>query len=458
MRRLPHIALAVLAAGLVVHNLVMVLLYRAGLNGAALDVVAAWKDVLLLAAVVAGLVASRRRLDVQLVDLLALGYAALVLLYWLLPQSWLGDGQATPRGELLAVRHHLLPVGGYLLGRVVLDPAAARRILRAVTVVGALTLAVWGLADVYAVSLQFWRESAVPGWFKDQLEIPYDCFGGLPENWILNTGDESSPLRRLVSFFWSPLATGYVLVVALLGLVAWRRPRVALVVAAPIAAGLLWTHTRAAFIALALGLLVIAVLRRQAQLGALAACTVVGALVFVQAFPEIGPGTSYTQGEISCLRENAARKGDTGGALTTDDASTRSHLRNLRDGVETVLRHPWGYGLGNTGVTAKRTEAPIRAGESTYTELGVDLGLGGVLVFGFWVAALIVASRREAWTVASLAAVSLLGLQSDVIGIPWLAVVVFALAGLAVTERGRAQPEATRSALSAPEQMPDTSS
>ena len=43
----------------------------------------------------------------------------------------------------------------------------------------------------------------------------------------------------------------------------------------------------------------------------------------------------------------------------------------------TVVHHPQGFGLGNSGVTAVRTHVTPKAGESTYTELGVELGLLG---------------------------------------------------------------------------------
>jgi hypothetical protein len=52
----------------------------------------------------------------------------------------------------------------------------------------------------------------VPGWFEEQLGLVYRGLSGLPENWVLNTGDEDNPIRRAVSTFLSPLATGYVLV------------------------------------------------------------------------------------------------------------------------------------------------------------------------------------------------------------------------------------------------------
>ena len=43
------------------------------------------------------------------------------------------------------------------------------------------------------------------------------------------------------------------------------------------------------------------------------------------------------------------------------------HLDSLREGAETVAEQPWGYGVGNAGVTAKRTGAEIRAGFVTDT-------------------------------------------------------------------------------------------
>jgi hypothetical protein len=76
-------------------------------------------------------------------------------------------------------------------------------------------------------------------------------------------------------------------------------------------------------------------------------------------------------------------------------------------------------------------------------ELGVDTGLAGLVAFSLWSLAVLVGLwRREAWLAAAFAAVLLLGLQTDVIGVHWLAVTVWALAGL-VLGPGRAakQPE-----------------
>jgi len=440
--RVARLALVVLIVGLAFHNLAMALLWDAGVRDTALDVVAGWKDVLLLVALAAAFWAARPLPTLHWADRLALAYGAIVVVYWLLPQTWL-DGDATARGELYALRHHLLPLGAYVLGRLLpLDRIWWRRIGLALVGV-ACGLVVWGLVDVYLVPLETWRASGVPGWFEEQLGLAYECLSGLPENWILNT-DEESPVRRLVSTFLSPLATAYALVVVLLLLAAARPRRWTIAVGALVFVGVLWTHTRAAFLALAAGLLVLAALRRSWTHAGLAAGSFVVSLAFIAVFPAIGPQATYTATELACLRENAVEEGDAGsGALDPGESSTASHWRALRDGIRTVAEHPWGFGLGNAGVSASRSGADVKAGESTYTELGVDTGVLGLAAFVGWLVALALALRRRSpWLTASLAAFAVLGLQTDVIGIHWLAVAVLGLAGAALrVEPGEAPPE-----------------
>ena len=432
--RLPRIALAAFVVGLAVHNLVMAELWDAGIRGSSLDVVAAWKDVLLAGALVVAILAARS-LPVRLwADRLALVYAAFVLLYWLLPQSWL-EGAATQRGQLFAARHDLIPVAAYFLGRLlVLTPVAWRRLSLALVSV-AVALTVWGLADVYLLPLQWWRDSGVPGWFAEQLGLVYS--GGLsrlPENWILNTGDEDNPVRRLVSTFLSPLATSYVLVIVLLFLVARRRTWWTSATAIVVFAGLLWTHTRAAYLALAIGLVVLAIAQRRLLPVVLAVASLIVGVGFVKAFPHIGPSTSYTRAELEILRDQGRESpGVSDDPLSAGDASTSSHLRNLRDGIRTIVHHPQGFGLGNAGVNASRTGVEIKAGESTYTELGVDTGVGGVVAFCGWMVAVLLALwRRSAWLSAAWVAMLAVGVQTDVIGVHWVAYVLFALAGIAI--------------------------
>jgi hypothetical protein len=297
-------------------------------------------------------------------------------------------------------------------------------------------LTVWGLADVYLVPLQWWRESGVPGWFGEQLGLVYSRgLSGLPENWVLNTGDESNPIRRLTSTFLSPLATAYVLVIVLLYLVARRQTRWTIALIAVSYVGLLWTHTRAAYLALAVGLVVLAAAQRRLLPVALAAGSLVVGIGFVKAFPTIGPATTYTRAELVILREHGQQRPTASDdPLSAGDASTSSHLRSLRDGLRTVAHHPQGFGLGNAGVSGSRTiGAKIKAGESTYTELGVDTGVAGLVAFLAWMGAVLTAVwRRSAWLSAAWVAMLAIGIQTDVIGVHWIAFVLFALAGVAI--------------------------
>jgi hypothetical protein len=423
--------LAALVVGLALHNAAMAQLWEIGVRGTALDVVAAWKEALLLVALVVVAWRVRKLPAVTAADVLAASYAVVILVYALLPQGWL-DGGATTRGELLALRHHLLPVGAYALGRLISVAWGKRGMVGGLIALTAAVVAVVGLVDLALVSLQQWRESGVAGWYREQLGLDYEGLTGLPENWVYNTGDETNPIRRLVSTFLSPLASAYLLVVALIYVVSrpfrWWWGLLGLL----LYLGLLYTHTRAALAALAAGLVVLALVQRKLAPAVLAAMSLAAGAVFIAAYPDIGPSTSYTQEELEWLRQNAQRDpGASGDPFGADESSTRSHLRNLRDGLQTVIEHPQGYGLGNAGVVAKRTE--VKAGESTYTELGVDAGIAALAAFVLWSLVLLLGLwRREAWLAGAFAAVLLLGLQTDVIGVHWVAVVVWAATGIAL--------------------------
>jgi uncharacterized membrane protein YcjF (UPF0283 family) len=87
-------------------------------------------------------------------------------------------------------------------------------------------------------------------------------------------------------------------------------------------------------------------------------------------------------------------------------------------------------------VTASRTHVKVEAGESTYTELGVEIGVLGALAFIVWSLALArVTLARQPWLGSAFVALLFLGLQTDIIGVPWIAVTVWALAGDSVTSQ-----------------------
>lgn len=474
--RRPLVALYLFVVGLALHNLAMALLYGAGVRGGALDAIQAWKETLLAVALLrVGRDAVRaRRLPfrLRLADWLALAFAALVVLYAVIPQQAL-DGRAGATAILYGLRHGLVPVAAYLLGRSL--ALAFRDLVRLgwTLLATAAALAAGGLIEEYTVPVEWWRDSGAVGYFRRELGFDYHGPGGLPDNFAFNTSE--GLFRRLVSSFISPLATAFALVVALLFAgVPWQSRRLrplAAFLAALAAAGLPFTLSRSSLVALAVGLAVLAFALRRLWPAAAAAAVVAAGVGFAFVFTEVAPKTHFFKEDLAYQEAQARLRGDlprgSSLALNPGEPSLRSHWNALRDGVETVIRHPQGYGLGNAGATASRFGVPLRAGESNYTETGVETGIVGALLLVAWnlalLAGLVRAARSfrpgstlvhdetggEGWRVrrvatasaaAALAAVLVLAVQTDAYGVPWLAYTLWWLAGALLVPVPRRAP------------------
>lgn len=444
--RAPLAALYLWIVGIAVHNAVGAALYGAGVRGSTLTSIQAWKEILLAVALsrVAFDAARAGRLPFRprVVDGLALAYGVLVCVYFLIPQHVL-RGAANRHATGLALKHDLIPVAAYFLGRSLIV-RREQLVPVAWTLIGAAAVvAVWGLIDDYAIPISWWRRSAVVPYFHKQLGYDYHGTGGLPENFIYNVGSDKPFLRRLVSSFLSPLATAYMLTVALLLAAALRRARWIAVACVVIAAGLLFTFSRSSLVALAAGLVVLAFVCRRWWPVAAAIVTIGVSIAWVHAFPSIAPTGRFTSADlVQQHRTSKQHPGASFNPTSANEPSLHEHWRSLVDGVRTVVHHPQGYGLGNAGQTASRTGTPIKAGESNYTEMGAEMGILGSVLWTAWIVALlgavVISARGSRWwaaigIAAAFAAAAVLAIQTDVIGDPWMGYVLWTLAGICVS-------------------------
>jgi hypothetical protein len=468
--RRPVVALYLFIVGLAVHNAAMAGLYAAGVRGTTLTLIAAWKEILLAVAflrVVRDAVRARAMpFRPGVADALALAFGVLVVAYALVPQSALG-GEAGRKAVALAARHDLVPVAAYFLGR---SLRLGRDDLRRLgwTLLGtAAFVAAIGLIDVYTVSIGWWRTNGVVDYFHKQLGYDYHGTGldprvaGLPENFLFNVGGDRPFLRRLVSTFLSPLASSYLFVVALVGLAAvLRRPKpFAIGLGVVTFAGLLWTFSRSSILALAVGLAVVAVVRRRPYELGVAALVVAVAFAWTHVFPHIAPTGNWTKADLAYQHSLAAQHPTASNAPgSANEASLGEHWRSLKSGFRTMVDHPQGFGLGNVGQTASRTGTPLKAGESNYTELGTELGVLGSVLWTAWGIAVLVglwrAGRGDRWAAAvagGFAAILVLAIQTDVIGDPWVAYSVWMFAGSLAFVGGRVPvPALSRAATPEP--------
>ena len=446
--RRPVVSLYLFVIGLALHNAVMAALYASGVRGTTLTVISAWKEILLAVALVrVGFSTWRaRRLPFRfgLADWLAVAFGALVIVYALIPQSAL-DGLAGHKAVALALRHDLVPVGAYFLGRSLLLRAEdLRRLGWALLGVAAFVAGI-GLIDVYAVSIGWWRTNGVIDYFHRHLGYDYHGTGvrteppngavyGLAGELHLQRRrrqavsaqarvDVSEPARERL-----PVRRRVAPRFSLLGARRSRSPcsqpqaccgRSRALRSSRSPPGSSCSRPSSGVPGLVL-----------------AAVVVIGvAIGWAHLFPKIGPTGRFTQVDITYQQAIGKNGPKSFSAVSGNEPSLHSHWLALKEGVHTMIHHPQGYGLGNVGQTASRTGTPLKAGESNYTELGVELGVLGALLWTAWGLAIFagLVRRRDARMAAAFAAILALAVQTDVIGDPWVAYCVWAFAGALLT-------------------------
>ena len=390
----PVWALHVLVVGLALHNFVMAELWAAGVRGSALDVVSAWKDVLLarrrscssIRARGAAAVRRRRRRD-----WLAVAFGGVRRRCTrCCRRRWLGGG-ATHHGVLLGLRHDGLPVAAYFLGRG-LDLTGASAAGSVTTILATAAASPRSGSSTSTRSRSVVAASA-PGWFRDSSGSPTSGCPACRRTSSTTRATASAPAARLDV----PLAAR--------DLVPARR-RAALPPAAPALRAL--PLARAPRRRRCSGRTRARRARARARVSSCSRSCVArcsscsrGRRAVVRRSRSSRPTTTSrprrTSREPSCASrsENAkqppGRRRPDGGERGVEGRAPRS----FRDGLRTVVHHPQGFGLGNAGVTADRTHVTQGRRVDLYRARR-RAGLLGGLVFVAWSLIVLCASGSRA--------------------------------------------------------------
>ena len=436
---IPRATLIAIIVLFPVHPLAMrVVNVDLGLGGVALVLISAWKEVALgaILLVLVGRLILGMRSDQRSVrfrphpfDLLAILLVALVL-------GMLVSQHTVP--ALNASRLLLFPVGVYAATRLGgLDPSRDLPL----AVVGAACVATFGIFQGSALGWDFvgtyWglADQPIPYTFTAQFLVGPRSAGTL-----------SSPVE-----FATYLAM-FVGVAVAIALVRPQHRRAALAALPILILALALTFSRSAIVAALLGsitVIVVARLKREVS------SRVIALLVLVAIPALLISGFVYIErGGVDLIRSTIiTMSGDAelrpGGADSPlsgppAEGSTVDHITSLQEGMSLLRSHPFGVGLGNVGSRAVpgSDERPAYFAESWYLTMGLSLGWLGTLWAVAWTVGLAglamwVVGRRTGSDVGLsligvVATVAIVGLLLPTMMEPQIAVLPWALAGLAV--------------------------
>ena len=386
--QVPFRALALLVAGMAFHNFVLMVLLRLGTPALLVRAVQSWKEiVLVLLALLAARLALRRprpalRPALTRLDMVALAFVALALLYLVLPGHLLGN-QANLSQRLVGLRLVLLLPALYAFGRIFPPPNRRELAVSGGLILGAgAIVGLFGLLELWLIPTHVWLD-----WGVNQLSawlgFHYAGPRGLPENFF-QTASEGLLLRRMVSTYVSPLGIAYtgLLVIPIgtaLVIAARRRSQLFVSVAAVglalLLTGLFFSVTRLALAAALVELGILMALFRRPWLIAATALAVLGTAFMLFQYTNVGP---VVERDLSTVTPRPAQLHIVSG----QDPSLREHGQQLTFDMKYALHHPLGTGLGSS---VHRFGVSQGTGESAIFDMFGDLGvIGGLLYLAFF--------------------------------------------------------------------------
>lgn len=378
----PFIGLGLLVAGMAFHNIAVMALLRLGTPHSVVRAVQGWKEILLLLLAAIAVTAIWRARDRTATwgpllpsDVVAIGFAAVCFVYFLIPSSVLGTDAGIAQ-RLVGLRTLMLIPLLYFIGRVITarDDSDRLSVVRLCVAAGAV-VTVFGLFELFFVPTSTWLAWGV-NQYTAFLGFTYHGPLGLPENFFITLPD-GTLVRRMVSTYVSPLGIAYTgLVLIPLGLAAMDRrvsQRTATLVAIGIGLitlGIALSITRLALIAAVGEAIVLAYFLRRVWIAALVP------LIVVAGIAAFLPNASLTPMVNQDLQP--ASHGHLSWTAPGSDSSTQEHSDYLKTDLLVDLQHPLGLGTGGSTI---RYGKLVGTGESAVLGMFGDLGLLGGLLY-----------------------------------------------------------------------------
>ena len=387
--RRPALALKLLIVFMPFHQAILATLYNAGLPAGIVRPMSQWKEGLILGVLVAaGRKARRERHTLDRLDLLALGYVGLGILYVVVPGVFVGDAvgatiDLTTRG--LGFRSDVLYVALFLAARHLrLTPDERRSVTRAflitATIVCALAFVEYLFQDFWST---LWLEWVHVGEYRFYvLESTDPNLGSVQVHTVVAGRD----LLRAGSVLFLPFALGCygVLAVSVFAArigrgTAHRSEYVGLLIAGT---AVLLTITRSAIFGLAVAL-VLTLFRRSNEMNPTVRAARVRFALVVAALLLVALPVAASLGVVDRF-------------VGRDDySSNEEHREGVERGYRMLLEHPLGRGLATGAGTGQAANVSgVAVTESQFLQIGTQLGIVGLVLWVLVVVQAVVALRR----------------------------------------------------------------
>ena len=370
--RHPAGALTALLVVVPFQTVLLSLVYRFGVPASVVRPLSSWKELVGLGVLIAAARTRRRegrRLD--RIDVIALGYVALVAAYALVPRLFVTTAPLDDAVRANAFRFNAAFVLLFLAARHLDLTRQARARLLQVALVTATIVAALGLV-----------EFASPGWWNDiairQVQVTkylVEVTGGTPRDVhsiLTYTPFGGTQLLRVGSVLFSPLTVGFFMVggyaVACERVVMDRARGLTVLALAILTSAIVLTQTRSAILAMVVvTLLALRPRAGRAGVGRARFSLLLVVLVVIAIPLALSSGLSQ---RIT-------------GANSADDTSSQNHVNSLHDAATQIAEHPLGTGLGTSGSTSVRYEVPNSTiTENFYLQVGVETGVLAGVLFG----------------------------------------------------------------------------